>query len=85
MAPTRPVKASVSRSVLAKSPSPSVSSLTGAKVTKPAQRSRSKKAKAPAIAEVELIENKLVDSLRPGLILVMIGLNPGIETARTGM
>lgn len=30
-------------------------------------------------------ENKLVDSLRPGLMLVFIGLNPGLETARTGM
>lgn len=29
-------------------------------------------------------ENKLVDSLRPGLMLVFIGLNPGLETARTG-
>lgn len=29
-------------------------------------------------------ENKLVDSLRTGLILVFIGLNPGLETARTG-
>ena len=29
-------------------------------------------------------ENKLVDSLRPGLILVMIGLNPGLKTAETG-
>lgn len=29
-------------------------------------------------------DNKLVDSLRPGLMLVFIGLNPGLETARTG-
>ena len=29
-------------------------------------------------------ENHLVDSLRPGLILVMIGLNPGLKTAETG-
>lgn len=29
-------------------------------------------------------ENNLVDSLRPGLILVMIGLNPGLTTAKTG-
>lgn len=29
-------------------------------------------------------ENKLVDSLRPGLILVFIGLNPGLTTAETG-
>ena len=29
--------------------------------------------------------NNLVDSLRPGLTLVMIGLNPGLETARTGI
>lgn len=29
-------------------------------------------------------ENKLVDSLRTGLMLVFIGLNPGLETARTG-
>jgi hypothetical protein len=29
-------------------------------------------------------ENNLVDSLRPGLILVMIGLNPGLKTAQTG-
>jgi thymine-DNA glycosylase len=29
-------------------------------------------------------ENNLVDSLRPGLILVFIGLNPGLTTAETG-
>lgn len=29
-------------------------------------------------------ENKLVDSLRPGLLLVMVGLNPGLNTAQTG-
>lgn len=29
-------------------------------------------------------DNKLVDSLRPGLILVFIGLNPGLTTAETG-
>lgn len=29
-------------------------------------------------------ENKLVDSLQPGLILVFIGLNPGLKTAETG-
>ncbi|ETN46442.1 uncharacterized protein HMPREF1541_00626 [Cyphellophora europaea CBS 101466] len=29
-------------------------------------------------------ENNLVDSLRPGLILVFIGLNPGLKTAETG-
>lgn len=29
-------------------------------------------------------ENNLVDSLRPGLILVFIGLNPGLTTALTG-
>ena len=29
-------------------------------------------------------ENNLVDSLRPGLILVMCGLNPGLQTALTG-
>jgi mismatch-specific thymine-DNA glycosylase len=29
-------------------------------------------------------ENKLFDSLRTGLTLVFIGLNPGLETARTG-
>ncbi|KAL2395150.1 hypothetical protein ABEF93_000951 [Exophiala dermatitidis] len=28
--------------------------------------------------------NKLVDSLRPGLILVFVGLNPGLMTAATG-
>ena len=28
--------------------------------------------------------NNLSDSLRPGLMLVMIGVNPGLETARTG-
>jgi hypothetical protein len=29
-------------------------------------------------------ENNLVDSLRPGLILVICGLNPGLQTAATG-
>ncbi len=29
-------------------------------------------------------ENNLVDSLRPGLVLVMCGLNPGLQTALTG-
>ena len=29
-------------------------------------------------------ENNLVDSLSPGLILVMVGLNPGLKTAQTG-
>lgn len=29
-------------------------------------------------------KNNLVDALRPGLILVMIGLNPGLKTAETG-
>ena len=29
-------------------------------------------------------ENKLVDSLRMNLMLIFVGLNPGLETARTG-
>jgi len=28
--------------------------------------------------------NRLVDSLRPGLLLVLIGLNPGLRTGETG-
>lgn len=35
--------------------------------------------------DVHSPQNNLVDSLRPGLTLVMIGLNPGLETARTGI
>lgn len=30
------------------------------------------------------VNNKLVDSLRPGLTLVMVGVNPGIKTGETG-
>ncbi|RMZ80217.1 hypothetical protein DV737_g3097, partial [Chaetothyriales sp. CBS 132003] len=35
-------------------------------------------------ATSQQIENNLVDSLRPGLTLVFVGLNPGLKTAQTG-
>ena len=57
--------------------------LGGARVTKPALKKRVSKNER-VIDHPHEVENNLVDSLRPGLILVLIGLNPGLETARTG-
>ncbi|RMZ86592.1 hypothetical protein DV736_g6180, partial [Chaetothyriales sp. CBS 134916] len=41
-------------------------------------------APAATVATTQQIENNLVDSLRPGLTLVFVGLNPGLKTAQTG-
>lgn len=46
-------------------------------------KKRSTGPRPPKAAHKE-IENNLKDTLRPGLILVMIGLNPGITTALKG-
>jgi mismatch-specific thymine-DNA glycosylase len=58
------------------SPAPSTIS------TKSTKRSGSRK--APNSKTPYSPVNNLVDSIRPGLMLLMIGLNPGIMTAETG-
>ncbi len=49
---------------------------------KPTGRSAARKAKR--YADPYTVTNNLVDSIRPGLMLLMIGLNPGLKTAETG-
>lgn len=41
-------------------------------------------AKKPRITKTPSAENNLKDSVRPGLILISIGLNPGIMTGKLG-
>jgi mismatch-specific thymine-DNA glycosylase len=50
--------------------------------TKSAKRSTSRKARRSKDPYSPV--NNLVDSIRPGLMLLMIGLNPGLMTAETG-
>ena len=54
------------------------------KAATPSPKKR-KSTKERSANDVHSPPNNLVDSLRPGLTLVLIGLNPGLETARTGM
>ena len=65
-----------------KSQSPASVVLGDARVSKSTPRKRIKK--LGTVDDLYEGDNNLVDSLRPGLILVFIGLNPGLETARTG-
>jgi thymine-DNA glycosylase len=58
------------------SPSPSAVSTGSAKHSSSRGARRSKDPYSPV--------NNLVDSIRPGLMLLMIGLNPGLMTAETG-
>lgn len=48
------------------------------------QKKRSK-AKERSANDAHSPKSNLVDSLRPGLILVICGLNPGLQTAATGL
>jgi mismatch-specific thymine-DNA glycosylase len=50
--------------------------------TKSAKRSIARKALRSTDSHSPV--NNLVDSIRPGLMLLMIGLNPGLKTAETG-
>lgn len=50
----------------------------------PATKKKRSTTKQRAAADPHNPENNLVDSLRPGLTLVFIGLNPGLMTAATG-
>jgi mismatch-specific thymine-DNA glycosylase len=58
------------------SPAPSTVSTKSAKRSGSRKAARSKDPYSPV--------NNLVDSIRPGLMLLMIGLNPGLKTAETG-
>lgn len=52
--------------------------------TPPSAKKRRSTTKERSAGDPHSPDNKLVDSLRPGLTLVCIGLNPGLMTAATG-
>ncbi|KIV95757.1 hypothetical protein PV10_03373 [Exophiala mesophila] len=53
-------------------------------LTPPSAKKRRSTTKERSARDPHSPDNKLVDSLRPGLTLVCIGLNPGLMTAATG-
>ena len=53
--------------------------------TSSGQKKRRSTTKERSAADPYHPDNKLVDSLRLGLMLVFIGLNPGLQTAATGL
>ena len=54
------------------------------RVTSTTPRKRTLGGKSLSTDKLYSPPNKLVDSLRPGLMLIMVGLNPGLTTAETG-
>lgn len=79
---TRAVNGTLSNKTSSGTPSPRKRATDQVQETQP--KKKRKDAKERSQNDPYNPENKLVDSLRPGLTLVFIGLNPGLTTAETG-
>lgn len=61
---------------------PTLASATSSSTSSPSKRARNRAALAPASAYAHM--SLLPDAVGPGLVLLFVGLNPGLETSRSG-